>query len=62
MHAPLLADVSWRDIHLLAAVVGILAIVYGFYLAWNNIQANHGLIEEVLTDVKRIRTERGLDE
>jgi hypothetical protein len=61
LHAPLLAGVTWREIHLLAAVVGILAIVYGFYRAWNNIQANHELIDEVLTDVKRIRTERGLD-
>jgi len=42
-------------------MVGILAIVYGFYLAWNNIQENHEIIGEVLTDVKQIRTERGLD-
>ena len=61
LRTSLLADVSWRDIHLMAAVVGILAIVYGFYLAWNNIQANHEVIDEVLADVKRIRTERGLD-
>jgi hypothetical protein len=61
LHAPLLAGVSWRDIHLLAAAVGILAIAYGFYLSWNNIQANHVLIDDVLAEVKRIRTERGLD-
>jgi hypothetical protein len=61
LHTSLLADVSWRDIHLVVAMVGILAIVYGFYLAWNNIQENHEIIGEVLTDVKHIRTERGLD-
>jgi hypothetical protein len=61
LHTSLLTDVTWRDIHLAAAAVGILAIVYGFYLAWNNIQANHEVIDEVLIDVKRIRTERGLD-
>jgi hypothetical protein len=61
LHAAWLAGVSWRDIHLAAAMVGIMAIMYGFYLAWNNIQANHELIDEVLVDVKQIRAERGLD-
>jgi hypothetical protein len=61
LHTSLFADVTWRDIHLVVAAVGILAIVYGFYLAWNNIQANHEVIDEVLADVKRIRSERGLD-
>lgn len=52
---------SWADVHLLGAVLGLIFIVRGFYIMANNILANLGIINEVMAEVKRIRTERGLD-
>jgi hypothetical protein len=60
LHLPL-GNLTWGNIHLVAAGLGIAAIGYGFFLAWNNILANHAVITDVLSEVKRIRTERGLD-
>jgi len=54
-------DVTWADIHLGFAVLGIAAIVVGFYLQAQHIATNQGIIQDVMTEVKRIRTERGLE-
>jgi hypothetical protein len=56
-----LGDVSWADIHLAFAVLGIAAIVVGYYLQAQHIASNQQIIHEVLAEVKRIRTERGLE-
>lgn len=52
---------SWADVHLIGAVAGLTLILYGFYVMANNIFANLGIINEVMAEVKRIRTERGLE-
>jgi len=54
-------DFSWADIHLVFAVLGIAAIVVGYYLQAQYIAANQQIIQEVMAEVKRIRTERGLE-
>jgi hypothetical protein len=54
--------ITWGNVHFLAAGLGIAAISYGFLLQWNNIRANQTVIADVLVEVKRIRTERGLDD
>jgi len=54
------ADVSWADMHLLGAIVGLIVIIYGFYRMGNNIAANHEVIDEVMAEVQRIRKARGL--
>ena len=47
--------------HLAGSLIGLALIGYGFYVMANNIYANLGIINEVMAEVKRIRTERGLD-
>ena len=54
------ANVSWADVHLIGALVGLALIGYGFYRMAVNIAANLTIINEVMAEVKRIRTERGL--
>jgi len=52
---------SWTHLHFLAAAVGLLAVGYGSLLQAGNIRANHQVIGEVMDEVRRIRTERGLE-
>src|SRR5262249_44674002 len=61
LHWSALAPVTWAQIHLAAATLGIAAILFGFVVEWNQIHANHEVILEVLAEVQRIRAERGLD-
>jgi hypothetical protein len=56
-----LGDITWADIHLGFAVLGIAAIVFGFYLQAQHIASNQQIIQEVMAEVKRIRVERGLE-
>lgn len=55
------ADAVWADVHLGAALVGIALIVGGFFLQSSYIAGNHDVIEQIMAEVKRIRTERGLE-
>ena len=55
------ANLTWADVHLAGSLIGLALIGYGFYVMANNIYANLGIINEVMAEVKRIRTERGLD-
>lgn len=54
------ADAIWADVHLGASLVGITLIVGGFFLQSGYIRGNHEVIEQVMAEVKRIRSERGL--
>lgn len=53
-------NVTWADVHLLGALVGLAILVLGFYRMAVNIAANLTVINEVMAEVRRIRTERGL--
>jgi hypothetical protein len=52
---------AWVDWHLVGAIVGICFIAWTYLVAWNNIVANHAIIERLVADVARIRHERGLE-
>jgi hypothetical protein len=52
---------SWADWHLVGAFLGIPLIAWTYVVAWNNVLANHAIIEELVAEVARIRRERGLD-
>jgi len=53
---------DWADVHLVGALAGVLLIGWSFLVAWNNVLANHRIIQEVVEAVARIRRERGLDD
>jgi hypothetical protein len=52
---------DWVTPHLLGACCGLMLIAWAFFVEWQNIHANYQVIEDVLAQVKRIRTERGLE-
>lgn len=54
-------DISWAEVHLLGALLGIGLIGYAFLVEAANIRANQQAIQAILADVRRIRAERGLD-
>jgi hypothetical protein len=53
---------AWADWHLVGAGIGIGFIAWTYVVAWNNIVANHVIIQQLVADVARIRRERGMDE
>ncbi len=54
-------SVNWVTPHLVGAMAGLVFIAWCFFIEWNNIHANHQVIADVLTEVHRIRAERGLE-
>jgi hypothetical protein len=52
---------TWADWHLIGAFLGIPLIGWTYVVAWGNVSANHAIIEQLVADVGRIRSERGLD-
>ena len=56
------ADTSdWVQWHSLGALAGVALVAWVFYIQWNNVAANGELIERIMGEVKRIRSERGLE-
>jgi hypothetical protein len=52
---------SWAEWHLVGSVLGIALIAWTYVVAWNNIVANHAIIERLVAEVARIRQQRGLE-
>lgn len=52
---------NWITPHLIGAMAGLAFIAWTFFVEWNNIAANHAVIADVMTEVRRIRAERGLE-
>ncbi len=52
---------NWVYPHLIGALVGVGFIMWTFVLEAQRIHAHHVVITEILAEVKRIRTERGLE-
>ncbi len=52
---------DWADIHLLASLLGVALILWSYVQQGRNIRANHQIIDEVMAEVARVRTERGLE-
>jgi hypothetical protein len=53
---------AWTQWHLVGAVAGICFIAWTYVVAWNNVVANHDIIQQLVSDVARIRHDRGLDQ
>ena len=53
---------AWANWHLAGALAGIGLITWTYYVAWNNIFANHAIIQEIVARVARIRRQRGLED
>lgn len=60
--ANLTSHLFWRTWHFFAAVLGTMFIGYAFLVQVRNVGANYQIIEQILSEVKRIREERGLAE
>ncbi|MCA9189957.1 MAG: hypothetical protein R3E01_28745 [Pirellulaceae bacterium] len=52
---------QWVTYHFMGAIVGSSLIAWALWVQFRNIRANHGIIEEVLAEVYRVRSERGLE-
>ena len=52
---------DWVTPHLWGAMIGLLFTAWVFFVEWKNIEANHAVIADVLSEVRRIRLERGLE-
>jgi hypothetical protein len=53
-------DSVWPTIHFTGALVAAALIAVSFYVQWLYVSMHHALIGEVMEQVTRIRTERGL--
>jgi len=59
--APLEGAPAWATFHQLAALLTMGWLAFAFFVEWQEIQANSEVIAEIMTHVRRIRQERGLD-
>jgi hypothetical protein len=53
---------SMADVHQIASFAGLCVVAWTYFCAWQNIAANQSVIQRIVGQVARIRTERGLDE
>jgi hypothetical protein len=57
---PQAATLWWRDWHLVGAMLGIAFVGWTYLAEWNNIVANHSIIEGLVAEVGNVRRQRGL--
>jgi hypothetical protein len=53
---------SWQNYHLLGAFAGLAFVAWTYFAAWNLICSNQRVIEDIASQVARIRHDRGLDD
>ena len=53
---------SWAGVHQVAALAGLFIVAWTYYQAWFKIAANQEVINRIVSQVQRIRLERGLDQ
>jgi len=53
---------AWTDWHLFGAFLGIIFVIWTYVVEWNNIVANHDIIEQIVAEVGRFRRDHGLDQ
>jgi hypothetical protein len=51
----------WVNAHLIGAFLGLIFVAISFYIQAQKISAHHVIIEEIVAQVRRIRSERGLE-
>ncbi|HEY1600421.1 MAG TPA: hypothetical protein VGG64_12515 [Pirellulales bacterium] len=52
---------TWANLHFMGAAIGLCFIGWASFAQYHNITAHQVVINDVMQEVKRIRTERGLD-
>lgn len=52
---------NWVTPHMLGAFTGLMLVAWTFWIEWQNIAANQLVIADVMSEVRRIRAERGLE-
>ena len=52
---------AWAQWHLVGASLGIVVIAWTYVVAWNNVLANHAIIQQIVAAVGRIRREARLE-
>lgn len=50
----------WVTPHLIGSLIGLAFIAYAFFIQGQNIAAHHQVINDIVAQVRRIRSERGL--
>ncbi|MEZ6113193.1 MAG: hypothetical protein R3C99_19600 [Pirellulaceae bacterium] len=53
---------NWVMVHRIVAIVGTAIIGWAFWNQAHNVKTNHGLIELILADVRRVRRDRGMED
>lgn len=56
----ILGDVTWTQLHLAGASLGLCLIAWSFFRQWQYIEAHRRVIDEIVGEVRRIRQQRGL--
>jgi hypothetical protein len=51
----------WGTVHLVAATLGFLYVAWSFYATWDNVAAQHALIDQIVEAVRKLRVEKGLE-
>jgi hypothetical protein len=52
---------AWSTLHFTGALLAIAFIAFAFHVEWEAIQENGAVIAKIMTEVRRIRLEKGLD-
>ncbi len=52
---------DWVTPHLLGAITGMMIVAWAFFLQWQNIRQNQIVIADVMSEVHRIRSAKGLE-
>ena len=61
LEMPPLGGVTWAQFHLLGSLIGIALVGWSFLVQRGYIEINGEIIERMLDEVRRIRSERGLE-
>lgn len=56
-----LPGLAWSTLHFTAALLAMAFIAYAFHVEWEAIHENGEVIARIMTEVRRIRLEKGLD-
>lgn len=56
-----LGSLTWANLHLAGAFIGLTIIAFASVRQWMNIQAHHEVIEGIMAQVREIRAARGLE-
>jgi hypothetical protein len=50
----------WANWHLVGSLLGLLFIGWTYVAAWNNVAAQHAIIEQLVTQVEQARRQHGI--